>query len=391
MKILAFNEAFWPSHGGVETFLEELYTYLHAQGHDVAIASRTPKDGENPYPFPVYWELSKVQLHRLIDDCDLLHLSAMSVDLLLHARRKGKKVVTTYHDVTMICPKGNKMTFDGPCMKDMSTLMCYRCLKKTGNAKPLQRLFRPTAKTLLSPLSHKNVVTSPWMQKTYKLFKTQVIEYGVEVENFVPRDQLGLPSSVATDPDGLTRVVFVGRVVAEKGTQLLVEALAKCKAMGKPFKLVMCGDGNYMPELKAKITELGVGDLVELKGVVRGEPLQEIIRSCEIAVVPSLWIEAFGISAIEQMACGLPVIAARSGGLGTIVEGVGLVFDRGDLDGLVGHLVTLLDDPQLRERMGKAGRRVALEKYRIQRMVKAYEDLFSQLIGEPTKQAAAHA
>lgn len=376
MKILAFNEAFWPSHGGIETFLEDLYTYLHEQGHTVTIACRTEHTGDNPFPFPVHWLPDRDTLHRLIDECDLLHLNAMSVDLLLYARRKGKKVVSSFHDVTMICPKGDKMRWDGPCMKRANPLMCYRCLKKTKSPKPLQRLVRPMAKTLLSIITDKNVVTSQWMQRRYRLFRTQVIEYGVHLERFIPRESIGVPVKPTV---GLTRVVFVGRVVPEKGTRLLVRALARCRELGRPFRLIICGDGSYMPELKQAIAEFEVADLVELKGVVRGEELQQVIRSCEIAVVPSRWVEAFGISAIEQMACGLPVIAARSGGLGTIVEGVGLVFPRGDLDGLVEHLVRLLDDPELRQRMGREARVVAEQQYRIERMFKAYEDLFAEL------------
>ncbi|MEM1355065.1 MAG: glycosyltransferase family 4 protein [Planctomycetota bacterium] len=390
MKILAFNEAFWPSHGGVETFLEELYQYLHSQGHEVQIACRTPHKGKNPYPFKVNWEPDRATLDRLVDWCDVLHINAMHVGLLMRARRRGKKVIATYHDVTMICPKGTKMRTDGPCMKRQSPLMCFNCLRSHNEPKVLQRLLRPAIKSMLSGLMHANVVSSPWMLKRYRLMRKVLIPLGVRVSQFVPRDAVGLPES-ASDPDGLVRVLYVGRVVPEKGTQLLIEALARCRDMGKPFRLIVCGDGSYMPQLKALIEEKQVEGLVDLRGVVRGAALSDVIRGCDLSVVPSLWVECFGISAIEQMASGLPVIASKTGGLGGIVEGVGLVFERGDVDGLVGHLITLRDNPELRQRMGREARAEAENKYRLQRMNESYESLLLKLVGQAKPAGSVHA
>jgi hypothetical protein len=85
LRILVFNGPFWPHVGGAETFLLQLTTYLHQQGFVIAVATRTPHSGDNPLPFPVYWQPTERQLRQLVDWCDILHLNGMHVGLLLWA------------------------------------------------------------------------------------------------------------------------------------------------------------------------------------------------------------------------------------------------------------------------------------------------------------------
>jgi glycosyltransferase involved in cell wall biosynthesis len=381
MRVLAFNDAFWPHVGGIETFLLQLTGHLHEQGHEVAVAARyTRHEGANPFPFPVYWQPSKDKLRELVDWCDVLHLNAMHVGMLLRAVRKRKRIVTTNHDVTMICPRGFKIRHDGPCTNRAGPIVCMTCLKRSRTPKPWRRLVRPPLKGLLSALTHASVVTSPWAMRRYKLFRKRLIPYGTDLVCFSPAPAAD-PGEMAA---GLPRVIFVGRVVYEKGLQVLVEALRRCQDAGCPFELVVCGEGPYLPEIKAMVAARGLDRLVDYRGVVKGEGLAAALRAADVAVVPSVWDEAFGIVAIEAMACGLPVIASDTGGLGGVVGELGreMLFARGDAAQLARRLQALLANPALRQAKGAAGRRLAEEKYDLQGMLKAYQELFTTLAPE---------
>jgi glycosyltransferase involved in cell wall biosynthesis len=383
MRVLAFNDAFWPNVGGIETFLLQITHHLHQQGHEVVVAARyTRHEGANPFPFPVYWRPSEDKLRELVDWCDVLHLNAMHVGMLLRAVRKRKRIVTTNHDVTMICPKGTKIRYDGPCTNGAGPVVCLRCLKRSGTPRPWRMLVRPAMKGLLSALTQASVVTSPWALRRYRLFHKRLIPLGIDLERFCPQPAMA--------PDGGSafqrrpRVIFVSRIIYEKGLQVLVEALRRCRDAGSPFELVICGDGPYLPEIKALVSAKDLTDLVDFRGVIKGAALVAELQSVDIAVVPSLR-DNTPFAAIEAMGCGLPVLAADTGGLGGIVGELGaeMVFDPGDAGQLTKCLLWLLADPERRQAKGEAARRLALEKYDLRQMLQAYDDLFTTLAPEP--------
>lgn len=376
MKVFAFADAFWPHVGGVETFLLDLATYLHEQGVEVAVATRTAYDGDNPFAFPVYWQPPKDTLRELVDWCDLLHLNAMHLGLLLQAVRKRRTIVTTNHDVTMICPKGTKVRYDGPCRNRAGPVVCMICLRRSGTPDPWRKLVRPPLKGLLSALIHANVVTSPWAMSRYRMFHKRLIPLGIDVEHFSPG-----PERANDRSERLPQVIVVSRLIYEKGVHVLIDALRRCRADGFPFELVICGEGPYAPELKTSVETHGLQPLVDFRGVVRGEQLVAALRSADVAVVPSLW-DNTPLSVIEAMSCGLPVIATDIGALGSIVAelGPGLTFPSGDAAKLAERLQSLLRDPVRRRSLGESARRLALDKYDAKRMWQSYQRLFASLI-----------
>ena len=111
-----------------------------------------------------------------------------------------------------------------------------------------------------------------------------------------------------------------------------------------------------------------------------------------IFVFPSLWHEPFGIPVIEAMAAGLPVVATRAGALPeVVVDGeTGILVERGDSAGLADAIGTLLADPQLRQRMGAAGRRRVQQLFTWDRSVARLERLYGMVPqGEASAPAAA--
>jgi glycosyltransferase involved in cell wall biosynthesis len=272
----------------------------------------------------------------------------------------------------MICPKGDKMKGDQPCTVDMCLEECIPCLKSAGELKPIRRLFRPEIKTILSHFIDANVCTSRFSMEEYRLANKHFIQYGIDTDLFVPAE-----GKKGTDP---VRLLFVGRLVPEKGCQLLLQALYKLRNDGNDVVLSVCGDGTYRPQLEALAKRLDLRDLVSFHGELSGQKLINTMQEADISVVPSLWEEQFGLTAAEAMSCGLPVVGSLGGGLQWIVKEGGLGFERGDLEGLTRNLDYLISHPEIREKMGHEARQLAVEKYSLRRMNDQHLQLIESLM-----------
>jgi len=197
------------------------------------------------------------------------------------------------------------------------------------------------------------------------------------------------PTSAGAPVDD-QRVLFVGRGSPEKGIDTLLDALESLRKRHPEAHLEMIGGVGAAPaRYVADISDdPAVRELAPLFGPVYKERIEtraaslgpgavsiagptdhaEVVRAYQesaVFVFPSLWGEPFGIPLVEAMACGLPVVASRGGGIPEIVEDgrTGLLFPRGDAAGLCQALDRLLSDPALRQRMGEAGRRRAEERF----------------------------
>jgi len=131
---------------------------------------------------------------------------------------------------------------------------------------------------------------------------------------------------------------------------------------GLPLRVI--GEGPLLPQLQRQAVEGGLENVV-FSGYLSGESLKAAMRSARLAVVPSEWYEVFGQSAIEALALGKPVIAARTGGLAEVVEdGVdGRLFTPGNANELAEAIAGAVAHPARLVEMGKAGRRKVELKY----------------------------
>jgi glycosyltransferase involved in cell wall biosynthesis len=165
-----------------------------------------------------------------------------------------------------------------------------------------------------------------------------------------------------------------------KGIRFLVEAAAQLKPRFPQLKLVLAGDGFERPALMRLAEELGIAEDTTFLGWVPNSTLPQYYRAAAVSVVPSLE-EGFGIPAAEAMGCETPVVASDAGGLPEVVEhGVtGLVVPRGDSAALAAAIGSLLEDPELRRRMGRAGRERALRLFDWDRTAEQFERVYSEV------------
>ena len=187
--------------------------------------------------------------------------------------------------------------------------------------------------------------------------------------------------SLAREKYGIVRGAFViasaGRLVEQKGQTYLIEAFEKIqKTAGKDVALCIFGEGALRGKLVAQAKESGHGDKVLLPGVV---PVADIIAIADVFVLPSLW-EGMSLMLLEAMAGGLPIVATDVSGSRELVSGAnGFLVPPKDSDALAKKIQILMDDTDLRARLGRASRKEA-EKYSVEHnLEKVYETIRSAL------------
>jgi glycosyltransferase involved in cell wall biosynthesis len=153
--------------------------------------------------------------------------------------------------------------------------------------------------------------------------------------------------------------------VPMKGLIPLLEALAKVRTERDDAELVIIGKSKGKSKIPALIDKLGLTHSVRFVSGVTTERIVELYAEAEVAVVPSLY-EGFSLPAIEAMACGVPLVATTGGALPEVVgtDGeTGLLVPPGDPDALALTLLRALRDPDLRARIGAAGRARVLDRF----------------------------
>jgi glycogen(starch) synthase len=179
-----------------------------------------------------------------------------------------------------------------------------------------------------------------------------VIPNGIDTNEMRPNGDLhALRGEFAQPQEKL--VLFVGRLVYEKGFQLALDALPGVIARLENVRFLVAGSGTHEAELRAQAERLGLSEHGSFLGWIGDDALHALYRIADLCVVPSIY-EPFGLVALEAMASGCPCIVADTGGLREVVpvgERVGLRFNGGDAEHLGVMIERLLVDNELRERL----------------------------------------
>jgi glycosyltransferase involved in cell wall biosynthesis len=147
-------------------------------------------------------------------------------------------------------------------------------------------------------------------------------------------------------------VLYVGRVVNEKGVQVLLDAMPAMLSEFPSARLLIVGTGYYLDAMKAKAYENGIAQFVTFLGYISDDDLKKLYKIADIVCIPSLY-EPFGIVALEGMAAQVPVVTSDAGGLTDFVEhGVnGITTYAGDASSLAWGLLEVLRNPELADRL----------------------------------------
>lgn len=208
-------------------------------------------------------------------------------------------------------------------------------------------------------------------------------QLGVDLARFaagVPA-RAARPSSAASGPLHAAPVVgYVGRVVPEKGVDVLVDAVAELDA-----RLLVVGDGAARPSLEARTAGWPAGKATFV-GAVADADVPDHLACMDALVLPSRttpsWAEQFGHVLIEAMAAGVPVVGSSSGAIPEVTGEAGLIFPEGDAVALRAQLASLVEDPALRKRLVERGRARVERLYTNERVARAQRAIYRALVAE---------
>jgi glycosyltransferase involved in cell wall biosynthesis len=211
--------------------------------------------------------------------------------------------------------------------------------------------------------------------------KTQLLTFGFPADRII-----SLPNGVdtqrfypAVDKTASRKIIFVGRLVTEKGVPVLLRAAGKLTAEFPDISVDLVGAGPIEEELKQMIGNLGLYGKVRFLG--RLDNVANVLKTADIYVQPSL-NEGLPNSLLEAMASGLPVVVTNVGGMPDVVtDGVeGFVVEPSNIDALAVALERLLHDSELRKKMGARCREKIQQDYSLDSVTDNYIALYKRLM-----------
>ena len=182
-------------------------------------------------------------------------------------------------------------------------------------------------------------------------------------------------------PSGTFNVGYVGRLVREKGVDLLIRA---CASLAPPWQLTLVGEGIERLALEKQAEAAGVRDRVVFAGRVASTEVPFLLQQLSVLVLPSRsmpnWREQFGRVLLEAMACAVPVVGSSSGEIPRVIGDAGLVFPENDSSALAAQLVALQRDGDLCRRLGCRGRERVLSQFSLRSIATQTLEVYRSLL-----------
>ena len=355
LRVLLVPSAYYPHVGGIEELTRQLALALSARGHNIAVLTNqwpagVPRsevlDGIEvtrlAFPLPAMQPFAAVRF--------LATSPAAALALLRHIRRWRPDVVhvigagppsvylAMLHSLLgarLVFTAAGEQTFDAHGIFERSATL------RAGLRRVLRRADAVTACSAF--VMHHLAQTVKIRAPTY------VIPNGVEPDEF---------TDASPEKDLGPYVLAVGRLVPQKGFDVLVDAFASNRLAG--LNLVLAGEGFERARLDARAIEFGLDARVQFLGSVDRPRLAQLLRGASVFAFPSRG-EAFGIALLEAMAAGLPAVAAAAGGVPEFARDGenALLVQPEDAIGLAEAIARLASDRALRDRLIVGGRTTA--------------------------------
>jgi len=375
MKILLVHNRYL-YHGGEDSVFEAEADLLRKKGHDVSTYVRHNEELSGVSSLRkaliAVWNHSAYRdLRRTIREIrpDLVHFH--NVHFLISpaayhaAKAEGVPVVQTLHNYRLLCPTGPLFRNDSICEKCLGRFfpwpsVLHSCYYRGS-------FFAGNVRNLIL-VTHRLIKT--W-EKQVDLFialtdfvKQKHLEGGLAADrivvkpNFVFDPNKDVVASSAP-PNGRKGALFVGRLDRAKGIHFL---LRTWKGLKPEIPLTIAGEGPLADQVMAAVAGR---DHINWLGQQRPDSVIQLMRKAAFLVFPCTWYEPFGRVAVEAFALGTPVIAARTGGLESLVENnkTGLLFEPGNEQDMAEKVVWAHEHPQEMDRMGQECRQEYEKKY----------------------------
>ncbi|WP_339846528.1 glycosyltransferase family 4 protein [uncultured Halopseudomonas sp.] len=365
--------------GGSDIYWKQLTSLLVEKGHHVKEFSSsasptrslpTAIDFNNPTITNalkyIYNREAKQKISYHLDSIDVAHLhiyyGKLTGSILGSIRSKQVPIVQTLHEYKLVCPIYTMHRNDKTCYACVNNKF-YNCLLNSCNRGSLSRSLLTTAESYISLVTGSQKKIDAFITVS-DFQKSEISKMGfpeeklTTIHNFIDHSQ-HIPSNFTGE-----HLLYFGRVERVKGIEHLIRAMHHLRGH-HGLKLLIAGTGNYLTEAQKLVDELGLGRSIKFLGRCTKIEINRLLGSCFASVTPSIWAETFGLTLIESLCEERPVIASRIGGMTEIIEEgtTGYFVSPGDTRKLAERILYLYQNPIIAERMGKAGRRSAIERF----------------------------
>ena len=372
LRVLFWNQEYWPSLGGVEIQTQNMARCLAERGHAVAVVAGLSRDD-----LPPIETVDGIPVHRLPFFQALSARDAASIAALIHQVRELKENFRP--DVVHV-----NLT-DGSPYFHLRTTRLHERTVVVFHVVVANAMRRGTLLHALLERADQCVAPSAFVAENVKTMFGSRPDHLTIIQNGVP-DAAFLSIGPLDRVPG--RFLFAGRLVPEKGVEVAIDAVSSLSRNGVQVILDVVGGGPSKAALIKRASDLGLADQIVFSGILPQAQLAVRLQHACALLAPSRFDETFSQVAAEAALAGRPVIASRRAALVETVldDRSGLHFDEGSPEALSRAMMRVLEEPGLARSLGEFGRAYARENFTLSAMVKRYTDLYRKLIAPPEKQ-----
>ena len=358
LRILYWTEAYWPFIGGTEVMSVTLLRGLIQRGHSALVVTER-YDGDLPEAETHDGiDISRFRFRDAVTGQDPTAFFTLLSDVLDVARAFSPDLV--------------HLGLPGP-----SVLTCLEVARRLSV--PLvfthQMAGMWAGETAPDQLIRRAADQAEWV-----VFPSEAMAAEARASGIVNARAVVVPNGVRIPDDSPAPLPWdppvllgLGRLSAEKGFDLFVDAVAMLRERDIDVRAVLAGEGAEAEKLRDRAWALGLRDVLEFPGWISPETVPELLRRATLLVAPSR-AESFGLSALEAQLAGRPVVATAVGGLPEVVRDgeTGRVVPPEDPRALADALAGLLADRALTERLGIRARAMTEREFSVEKTIDAY-------------------
>jgi len=394
MKILMLTWEYPPRVvGGISKVVYDLSHKMVKEGNEVTVV--TYRDGDNVkyYENDKGVEVYRVDNYMIRPNNFIDWIMQLNFNMITKTNeiinKNGKFDVIHAHDwLVAYSAKSIKESYNIPLI---STIHATESGRNSGIHDETQRYINDS-EWMLTYESSEVIVNSNYMKnEVQRLFglpydKINVIPNGVNLQLFSNVNiDYDFRRQYAMDNEKI--ILYVGRLVYEKGIQNLIAAMPKILDRYHDSKLIICGRGGMIDELREQVKYLGIENKVYFAGYCDSKKMQKMYKCADVAVFPSTY-EPFGIVAIESMLSGTPTIVSDVGGLNEIIEhGVtGMKSYAGNANSIADSVLSLLFDPKLCANISQNAIKKVKENYNWSKITDSTYYVYQLAIGKTVQE-----
>lgn len=376
MRLLFINNEFPPIGGGGSTVTKYAIKYLVAAGHEVTLITSRYKDLPRREVIDGATVIRIPAIRRYKDYAAMWELVIFGISALAYTLFYSLRHRIDFVQAYFAVPAGwvawllNKVRgipyavyFGGSDIPNANP----------SRFKNVYPLLTPLLKAIWKGAEFRTVCSDDLAQLGKAADPTVdflVVPNGVETGRFVPIERPENPK---------VRILFIGRLIPRKGFERVVQALPKVRELAtRPFEVEVVGTGSHREQLDDVASKLGVSDLIRYVGTVPYDQLEKSYQYADIFVLTSL-SEGMPSVILEAMGCGLPILASDVGGNNELITPGenGYLISGDDIDFLAAKMAALINDDELRRRMGQQSRKRSLG-YDWKQIMDRYDSLYTK-------------